>query len=158
MKSSDKIRVRYTVTPQRIDYLKAMLADFLPDVPASHRVEALARGLEFRTWASLLAWKKTTHGEDRYIDEEAFNKYLASKGFAASPLAFESAMSMTRPNPCFHMPLPEDALASMGWDTWDSWGTGNRAYEDKMNAQIKFVSEAHEAADARRAARQSRPM
>lgn len=38
---------------------------------------------------------------------------------------------MTRPDRGGGIPLPEDALASMGWDTWESWGTGNRAYEDR---------------------------
>lgn len=158
MNSSNRIRVRYTITPQRIDRLKAMLADFLPDVPASHRVEALARGLEFRTWASLLAWKKTTDVEERYVDQEAFNQYLTSKGVGANPIAFESAMSMTRPSPCGLLPLPEDALAAMGRDTWDAWGTGYSDYEDKINAQIKFVMAATKAAEARRAARQARAM
>lgn len=88
--NTDRIRVRHTITPERIDHIKTMLTDFLPGVPASHRVEALARGLEFRTWASLLAWEKNTTGEDRHIDEDAFNDYLASKGFAPSLIAFRA--------------------------------------------------------------------
>lgn len=151
---NDKIRVKYSITPARIDALKARLAELIPDVQASHRVEALARGLEFKTWASLLAWRKTTNREERHVDVEAFVAYLASHDCAPVPqIVFECIMALTTPGPGGLIPTREQALVSMGHDTWDSWGSGNRHYEDKVNAQISFVKKCIEAETVRRSSR-----
>jgi hypothetical protein len=153
--NSDRIRVRYSITPARIDALKARLAELAPDVQASHRVEALARGLEFRTWASLLAWKKTTTGNERHVDVDAFVDYLASHGMQTPKIVFESIIALTSPRLGGVIPTREQALISMGYDTWEAWGGGNRHYEDQVNAQIKFVRQSIEAEKARRVERES---
>lgn len=140
--SDDTIRIKHRIIPARIDALKVRVAELIPEVPASHRVEALARGLGFRTWASLLAWKQTGAEDRREVCAAEFRDYLASRGETVPKIAFESAISLTSPRGDGRIPTREEALASMGADTWDAWGSGNSEYEDKINAQITFVKEA----------------
>lgn len=152
--NSDKIRVKHSIIPARIDALKARLSELIPEVQTSHRVEALARGLEFRTWASLLAWTKAPDGDEyRTIDVDAFVDYLSSRGFDIPGIAFDCAMALTRPGANGSIPSREHALFAMGQDTGDAWGSGNRDYEDKANAQIRFIQQSWETEQARQSSR-----
>ena len=47
--------LRISVAPSAIERIKVQLTQSLPDVKSSHRVEALGRGLGFRTYAALRA-------------------------------------------------------------------------------------------------------
>ncbi|MCS4090167.1 hypothetical protein [Rhizobium sp. BK176] len=153
---TDRIRVKHSITPDRIDALKARLSELIPEVRASHRVEALARGLEFRTWASLLAWKRAPDGDAyRPVDADAFVGYLASHGFAVPGIAFDCAMSLTRRGRGGLIPVREEALKSMGQDTWDAFASGNRAFEDKVNEQIEFIRVRWDATATRRTVNKS---
>lgn len=152
--NSDRFRVKHSIIPARIDALKARLSELIPEVQASHRVEALARGLEFRTWAALLAWKKVPDGDQyRPVDVEAFVDYLSSHGFEVPGIAFDCAMALTRPGTNGSIPTREHALFVMGQDTWEALGTGNRHYEDQVNAQIRFIQKSWEAEQARQSSR-----
>lgn len=154
--NSEKIRVKHSITPSRIDALKVRLSELIPDVQASHRVEALARGLEFRTWASVLAWKKAADGDEyRAVDGDEFVNYLSFHGFDVPVIAFDCAMALTRPGRGGVIPTREEALFGMGQDTWDAWGSGNRDYEDQVNAQIRFIHQTWVAETARQAMRTS---
>ncbi|MBY3432905.1 hypothetical protein HFN89_01775 [Rhizobium laguerreae] len=147
---SDKIRITHSIIPVRIDALKTRLSELIPHVQASHRVEALARGLQFRTWASLIAWRKTANiDERRSVDADAFAEYLADHGFDVPPIALDCAMSLTQPGRGGLIPARDEALFRMGQDTWDAWGSGNRDYEDKVNAQIRFIQQSWEASTSR---------
>ncbi|MDW9481743.1 hypothetical protein GOB57_24145 [Sinorhizobium meliloti] len=139
--SDNTIRIRHRITPSRIDALKMRIAELLPEVPASHRVEALARGLQFRTWASLLAWKKTNDGELREVDASAFVRHLGSRGRQVPEIAFDCLISLTRPGMGGAIPTIEQALASMGGDTWEAWTSGAHEYEARILAQMAFVRE-----------------
>lgn len=65
----------------QIESMKADLARYLPDIKSSHRVEALARALGYKTYASLRA-----RNENVIVDVSwpAFDNYLKEKGFHAT--------------------------------------------------------------------------
>jgi hypothetical protein len=53
-----------------------------PAVKSSHRVEALARGLGYNTYAALLSAAAAEEGTPAtFIDAEAFTDYLLWRGF-----------------------------------------------------------------------------
>ncbi len=63
-----------------IESIKRELADLLPNVKSSHRVEAMARGLGWNTNAALRA-ELALADMERAVDEGAFADYLGSHGF-----------------------------------------------------------------------------
>ena len=60
--------------------LKRHLRNALPNATATERVEALARGLGFKTYASLRALIAATGAISKEFDEPAFVSYLAARG------------------------------------------------------------------------------
>lgn len=90
-----------TVSPETINYMKAYLTQALPHVKSSHRCEALARGLEFRTYASMLAaarsvgtTKATAKGDlfRNYLSEHSFNEPIKYFYFAVGKVAMASVI------------------------------------------------------------------
>jgi hypothetical protein len=76
--------LRIRITPLSVKQLKLGLAKSLPDVKSSHRVEALGRGLGFRTYASLFAGSRSS--EPCFAEVLArFRDYLAEHRFLADP-------------------------------------------------------------------------
>lgn len=76
--------MKVSISHADIDPLKSQLLALAPAVKASHRVEALARGLGFGSHAALLA----TLGEDPApcaIDNSAFGAFLKDRGGADLP-------------------------------------------------------------------------
>jgi hypothetical protein len=67
-----------------IDLIKRELACLLPNVKSSHRVEAMARGLGWRTNAALRA-ELQIHRLERSVDDDVFTNYLKEHGFTDSP-------------------------------------------------------------------------
>ena len=83
---------------EQIDSMKADLTKYLPDIKSSHRVEALARALGFKTYAALRArdlFKSPIYIE---IDWLAFSNYLKGKGFlpTAKPLYLAAGRASIR--------------------------------------------------------------
>lgn len=74
--------------PEQIDWMKADLIKYYPNIKSSHRVEALARALGFKTYAALRAadFLNVMYGESVLVDVNwsAFNAYLKEKGFHAT--------------------------------------------------------------------------
>lgn len=81
-----------STTPAAIDAIKADLTRALPDVKSSHRCEAIARGLNFRTYASLLAGARSTSPVVATAQGAAFSAYLLAHGFEVPPLPFYRAV------------------------------------------------------------------
>lgn len=85
--------------PEQIDWMKADLTKYFPDIKSSHRVEALARALGFKTYASLRAvdlfFDGPIHAD---VDWAAFNDYLSEKGFrpTAKPLFLAAGRASIR--------------------------------------------------------------
>lgn len=85
----------FTLTiPVSTDGLSAIKADLtrkLPDVKSSHRCEAIARGLGFRTYASALAAAKADTTETAKVSGDLFVAYLAEHAFNVPSEAFYHA-------------------------------------------------------------------
>jgi len=75
------------ITDLTVKQMKADLAKVLLNVKSSHRVEAMARGLGFRTYASMLAISQIPR-ELRKADGISFKNYLENRGFNVGPPAF----------------------------------------------------------------------
>lgn len=79
------------LTAENIRILKAELARVLPDIKSSHRIEALASAVGFRTYAALLA---SQQGTDRFrplflsLDATRFSARLHSWGYHYGPEMF----------------------------------------------------------------------
>ena len=74
--------MKLTITVSDVEHMKADLRGALPDVKSSHRVEALARGLGWRTNAAMrseLASGPRVAG----ADDDAFLEYLREHSFEA---------------------------------------------------------------------------
>jgi hypothetical protein len=69
------------LSPAAIDEIKTDLREALPHVKSSHRCEALARGLGFRTYAAAL----TQASGLAKANGVAFSDYLAEHGFQIDP-------------------------------------------------------------------------
>jgi len=79
------------ITASNLDTIKLALTKALPDVKSSHRCEAIARGLGFRTYASLLEEVRSGREPVATADGAAFRQYLASQDFNVGSLAFYRA-------------------------------------------------------------------
>lgn len=69
------------VSASAVDATKLSLTRALPNVKSSHRCEAMARGLGFRTHASLLAETKSAKPVTATVNDAAFTSYLAQHDF-----------------------------------------------------------------------------
>jgi hypothetical protein len=80
-----------SVTASAVDTIKLSLTRALPEVKSSHRCEALARGLGYRTYASLKA--ETGAGRKAVVDSTAFTAYLVQHDFHGPGAALYRAVA-----------------------------------------------------------------
>ena len=73
--------LRIPVTPSGLDELKAHLTKVLPEVKSSHRVEALGRGLGFKTYAALREAAQSSETPMATVSGASFTTYLAEHSF-----------------------------------------------------------------------------
>lgn len=78
-------------TLDRLDAIKAELTRTLPHVKSSHRCEAIARGMGFRTYASAKAVAQSASLDRITLHGEPFVAYLAKRDFRASAEPFYRA-------------------------------------------------------------------
>lgn len=83
------------VNISNIDGLKASLSTALGVVKSSHRCEGLARGLGFRSYASLLASAKFGETKIATTDGQAFQNYLRQHNFDIAPSHLYNAVATT---------------------------------------------------------------
>jgi len=83
--------LRISVAPSAIERIKVQLTQSLPDVKSSHRVEALGRGLGFRTYAALRAVSQVPAPTTVTVTGAAFSAYLKEHGFEVDPAHFYRA-------------------------------------------------------------------
>lgn len=79
------------VSTDGLSAIKTDLARKLPDVKSSHRCEAIARGLGFRTYATALAAVQAGATSRAHVRGDLFVAYLAEHAFAVSPAPFYHA-------------------------------------------------------------------
>jgi hypothetical protein len=72
------------VSLAELSSIKAELLRLLPHVKSSHRIEALARGLGWNTYAAMRL-DLAQGARNRKVDEERFTDYLHTHGFAGIP-------------------------------------------------------------------------
>jgi len=77
--------LRISVSPSAIERIKAALTNSLPYVKSSHRVEALGRGLGFRTYAALRAAVQAPARSIATVTGDQFSNYLKEHGFEVDP-------------------------------------------------------------------------
>ncbi|MBR1163529.1 hypothetical protein [Bradyrhizobium elkanii] len=77
--------LRISVTLPAIDRIKLLLTQDLPDVKSSHRVEALGRGLGFRTYAALRTAVQESTPSLATVTGSHFSDYLKEHGFEVDP-------------------------------------------------------------------------
>jgi hypothetical protein len=75
------IQLSIPVTMTALDIIKLALTKSHPSVKSSHRCEAIARGLSYLTYASLLADAKAGAGNIASVNGKAFRAYLAQHDF-----------------------------------------------------------------------------
>jgi len=78
------------LSPAAVDEIKAELTRTLQDTKSSHRCEAFARGLGYRTYASLLA-ATARAPVSAAVHAPSFIDYLADHGFEVSSFPFYRA-------------------------------------------------------------------
>lgn len=76
------------VSADQLDTIKAELTRKLSDVKSSHRCEAIARGLGFRTYATALNAVRSSTPRKIQVRGDLFSAYLAEHGFEVSPQQF----------------------------------------------------------------------
>jgi hypothetical protein len=77
--------LRIPVTLSAIELIKSYLSKSLPEVKSSHRVEAIGRGLGFRTYAALLVAAQSPVPPIALVSGAIFSDYLKRHGFEAAP-------------------------------------------------------------------------
>jgi hypothetical protein len=72
-----------SITPEAINSIESDLTKSLSEIKASHRAEALARGLGFSTYASMLAASESGSGSIAMFNWIVADEYLKTHGFTA---------------------------------------------------------------------------
>lgn len=87
------------IVAAQLENLKKRFKRALPDVKHTHRLEAMARGLSFRTYSSLLA-KLNTEGQATIVlNDDAFNDYLVEHGFGdGDAMSMKDIAKMSMPD------------------------------------------------------------
>jgi len=90
-----------TVTPDAVKAIKSELTSKFPHIKSSHRCEAIARGLGFRTYASARATALSATSDRAVVRGERFVAYLAEHHFTASaePFYCAAAKDIAKMNP-----------------------------------------------------------
>lgn len=68
--------MRVKIYPHAVERLKSSLKKICPDIQHTHRLEAMARGLGYRTYAALLADLKAHHEVVCPVDDARFNRWI----------------------------------------------------------------------------------
>lgn len=90
--------LRIPVTPSSLDALKAHVTKTIPEVKSSHRVEALGRGLGFKTYAALRAAAQSTKPSTAVVSGAIFTSYLTEHGFEVDPAVLYRAAAQVAIN------------------------------------------------------------
>jgi hypothetical protein len=80
-----------TITPSSIDSIKANLLRALPHVKSCHRVEAIARAFDFRTYAAMLTAAKSSERRVIATQTGPFREYLEEHELDAPDIHFYRA-------------------------------------------------------------------
>ena len=125
------------VTLLSLDAIKTELTQTLPDVKSSHRCEAAARGLGFRTYASLLVASRSPDPTIATAHGAAFSAYLAEHGFNVPPLPFYRAVGRVALRAVLEK-VPK--LTAYGIGVGDPKRKSDGKWESAHDRQVRFVA------------------
>mgnify|MGYP000300681177 CR=1 FL=1 len=106
-----KINILFT---EQIDSIKSDLTKYLPHIKSSHRVEAMARALGFKSYAALKAQDLFWEPIETTVDWNAFKNYLLDKSFECNAKPLYLAMARAASRLILEMPALEPELTTDG--------------------------------------------
>jgi len=129
---------------EQIDSMKADLTKYFPQIKSSHRVEALARALGFKTYAALRARDLFAAPIETEVDWPSFQDYLKEKGFnsTAKPLYLAAGRAAVRL--MLEMPRLEPNLTreGIGVDTQHHQGETPQQYSKRFyQARVDMLAD-----------------
>jgi hypothetical protein len=137
--------LRIPITPASIKSLKAYLVGALPRVKASHRIEAAARGLGFKTHAAMLHGARVSDCTSSAADGAPFTSYLRERGFDVEPIHLYHAVAQVAVAAVMNK-VPRLSMRGYGFGRpqWDSerkrWETGQEEYAKFVEERAKLLS------------------
>lgn len=117
----------------KLDEAKKFLAKSIPQVKSSHRCEALARGLGFRTYASLRAALTSQSATKVVVSSKSFCSYLSDHAFDVKGASIYRAFARVALNSVLKQ-NPKLTADGMGIYARSSWG-----YESEMDFESRFA-------------------
>lgn len=125
------IRIHFA---EHIDSMKADLTKYLSHIKSSHRVEALARALGFKTYAALRARDLFASPIETQVDWSAFSNYLTEKGFSVTAKPLYLAAGRAAIKLMMEVPMLEPRLTreGIGVDTYHHKGETPQQYLERF--------------------------
>lgn len=133
-----------------VDTLKANLTKTITEVKSSHRVEALGRGLGFKTYAALRAAAQSIEPSTAVVSGASFAAYLAGHGFEVDPTHIYRAAAQVAINGVLER-MPRLSIYGIGFgrpqrNEDNTWETPQQCYsrfaEQRQECQGLHASEA----------------
>jgi len=120
-----KVRLKATDLP----IYKRYLRDALPHVNASHRIEAMARGLGFKSYAAFIDKLNNGVVEETAV-ETKFQEYMASKAFTVTPRTLSRALARAMMEPHINS---DTRITTHGYRLPDNYGFSGPKYVNEYN-------------------------
>ena len=133
--------LQISVTLAHLDVLKGGLAKVLPEVKSSHRVEALGRGLRFKTYAALRAAAQSPELLMATVSGESFAAYLAEHGFDVDPAHLHRAAAQVAINDVLDK-MPRLSIHGIGFGRPQR--NQDKIWETPQQCYAKFVERRQE--------------
>ncbi len=112
--------LRIPITRAAIEDIKAYLWNELAFVKSSHRLEAVARGLLFRSYAAMLHSAKSSSQLSDGFDSALFSSYLRKHGFDVAPVYLYRAAAYVAVSAALaKVPLLSSRGYGVGRPQWD---------------------------------------
>jgi len=133
--------LRIPVTRSHLDALKGGLTKVLPEVKSSHRVEALGRGLGFRTYAALRTTPQSPEPLMATVSGESFAAYLTQHGFEVDPAHLYRAAAQVAINDVLEK-MPRLSIHGIGFGRPQR--NQDKTWETPQQCYAKFVERRQE--------------
>ncbi len=137
--------LRIPITIATVEAIKAYLLRALPNVKSSHRVEAVARGLGFRTYAALLQSANSGSKISGPADGGAFTLYLSEHGFCVEAIhLYRAAARIAVFEVMEKVPRLSMRGYGFGHPQWNleakRWNTAQEDYASFTEARAEFLT------------------
>ncbi|CAN7617277.1 hypothetical protein [Devosia sp. LjRoot3] len=125
------------VTPDAVELMKGYLLRAMPDVKSSHRCEALARGLGFRTYATMRRVSAGPAEVRATTDCQSFEAYLSAHAFQPSPNALFRAAALAA---LHQVRRRDDRLTAWGIGVGELQLKSDGSWESYQERQRRFLN------------------